>query len=98
MKKGGVVIPNAPKWYQRLAAWIVYLFIRAVAATIRFRVDDRSEFFNGTPPEPAIYCVWHNRLALCLKLYGDWRKKPDPKARLAAMVSARKDGAFLAAS
>ena len=97
MKKTGVVIPNAPRWYQRLAAWIVYGFLRTVAATIRFRADDRSGFFNGAPPEPAIYCVWHNRLALCLKLYGDWRKKTDPKARLAAMVSASKDGAFLAA-
>jgi lysophospholipid acyltransferase (LPLAT)-like uncharacterized protein len=93
-----VVVPHSPRWYQRLAAWLVFLFIRGVSATIRFKLDDRSGYFNAaSPPGPTIYCVWHNRLALCLKLYYGWGQLRNPTAGLAAMVSASKDGAFLSA-
>jgi lysophospholipid acyltransferase (LPLAT)-like uncharacterized protein len=80
-----------------LAAWLVYLFIRSVSATIRYQLEDRSGFFDRSPPGPAIYCVWHNRLALCLKVYYSFGRKRNPTAGLAAMVSASKDGGFLAA-
>jgi hypothetical protein len=96
-RSSGVVVPHSPRWYQRLAAWLVFLFIRGISATIRYRLDDRSGFFTGGPPGTAIYCVWHNRLALCLKLYYGFGRPLNPTAGLAAMVSASKDGAFLAA-
>jgi lysophospholipid acyltransferase (LPLAT)-like uncharacterized protein len=96
-KSSGVVVPHAPRWDQRLAAWLVFSFIRSVSATVRYKLDDRSGFFDGPPPGPAIYCVWHNRLALCLKIYYGFGRPRNPSAGLAAMVSASKDGAFLAA-
>src|SRR5437667_8869363 len=96
-RRSGVVVPHSPRWYQRLAAWLVFLFIRGISATIRYRLDDGSGFFAGGPPGRAIYCVWHNRLALCLKLYYGFGQPRNPTAGLAAMVSASKDGAFLAA-
>src|ERR1700690_187593 len=96
-RSSGIVVPHEPRWFQRLAAWLVFLFIRGVSATIRYKLDDRSGFFDGPPPGPAIYCVWHNRLALCLKIYYGFGRKRNPTAGLAAMCSASKDGAFLAA-
>ena len=59
-KTSGVVIPHAPKWYQRLAAWLVATTIRVVSATLRISWRDDS----GVRPAPVIYCTWHNRLAL----------------------------------
>ena len=93
----GVVIPHKPKWYQRLAAWLVFATIRAGALTLRYRWNDRSDFPNGAPDGPAIYCVWHNRLALCLVAYWDYAQKRNRTPGLAAMVSASRDGGFLAA-
>jgi len=96
-KQGGVVIPHQAVWHQRLAAALMYGSIRSLAATLRFRLDDRSGFFAGhAPPEPVIFCIWHNRLALCLILYQRYVQRFQPERQMAAMVSASKDGAFLA--
>lgn len=94
-KKSGVVIPHKPKWYQRLAAWLIFLSIRAVALTLRYQWNDRSEFFNRKQRGPAICCVWHNRLTLCLVAYWDYAQKYSRTPGMAAMVSASKDGGFL---
>jgi lysophospholipid acyltransferase (LPLAT)-like uncharacterized protein len=66
-----------------------------VAGTIRCRYGDRSGFLDGTAG-PAIYCVWHNRLALSMKIYHEHVVPHNQTAGLAAMVSASKDGALLA--
>jgi hypothetical protein len=87
-KGRGVVVAHKPKWHQRLAAWLVF-------ATLRYRRDDRSGFINMPRPGPAIYCVWHNRLALCMPAYFDYVKKRNQTPGMAAMVSASRDGGFL---
>jgi len=94
--KSGVVIPHRAKWYQRLAARMIWLFVCSLGATIRFKVDDRSGCFSGTSKERVIFAVWHNRLSLVLKLYGKFVRTPQPERRLAAIVSASKDGGMLA--
>lgn len=43
-----------------------------------------------------IFATWHNRLGLCLEAYGKFHRSA-PRNGLAAMVSASKDGGFLAA-
>ena len=91
-RAGGVIVPHAPRWYQRLAAWLIYFSIRAISATLRYRWHDHRE---GVFTEPAIYATWHNRLALCLIAY-EHAKRDHPTQGMAAMVSASKDGAFLA--
>ncbi len=96
-KSSGVVVPNAPRWHQRLAAWVVFALVRAVSATLRYRLTDRSGCFEDGPAGPAIYCVWHNRLALCLVPYFGYVRKHNHTPGMAAMVSASKDGALLAA-
>jgi lysophospholipid acyltransferase (LPLAT)-like uncharacterized protein len=45
---------------------------------------------------PLIFCIWHNRLSLCLELYRHHLKRFREQRRLAAMVSASKDGGLLA--
>jgi lysophospholipid acyltransferase (LPLAT)-like uncharacterized protein len=96
-RSSGVVVPNAPRWHQRLGAWLVFLLVRAVSATLRYQWTDLSDYFESGAARPAIYCVWHNRLALCLEEYYGYAKKRSRAQGMAAMVSASKDGAFLAA-
>lgn len=92
-----VIVPNSPKWYQRLAAWVIWAGLRLVAATLRYRVNDPHNILARKDCRPAIYCVWHNRLALSMKLYYSFGRQHCETAGLAALVSASKDGAFLAA-
>ena len=92
----GLVVPHAPRWYQRLAAWLAFSLLQAVSFTLRYKWHDRSGYFDGAVPGPAIYCVWHNRLPLCMKAYYGYIKKRNQTPGMAAMVSASKDGAFLA--
>jgi lysophospholipid acyltransferase (LPLAT)-like uncharacterized protein len=94
-RTGGVVVPNAPQWHQRVGARLAWAVARIITATLRFRYHDHSDYFDGPSTGPAIYCVWHNRLALCLQIYYGYARKRNPTAGMAAMVSASKDGAFL---
>jgi lysophospholipid acyltransferase (LPLAT)-like uncharacterized protein len=96
-KPGSIVVPNPPRWFQRLGAWLVFLLIRSISATIRYRYQDRSGFFVKPPAGAAIYCVWHNRLSLCLEVYYRYTRGRVRTPGMAAIVSASKDGAFLAA-
>jgi len=95
-KPRGIVTPNKPRWFQRLAARLIFALIRTISLTLRFRWFDRSGYLDGPPAGPAIYCVWHNRLALCLEVYFRYIKKRNRTPGLAAIVSASKDGALLA--
>ena len=95
-KRGGVVVPHSARWYQRLAAWLLAASLRVLALTIRFKWHDNSGFFDR-PNGPAIYCFWHNRLAVCTAVYARFNRKLNPTQGVAGLVSASKDGAFLAA-
>jgi len=95
-KASGVVVPHAPYWYQRLGAWLVFALVRAVSATLRYQWTDRSGYFDNGSAGPAIYCAWHNRLALCMVPYYGYIKKRNQTPGMAALVSASKDGGSLA--
>lgn len=94
--KSSVVIPHRAKWPQRLAARLIWLFVRSLAATIRFRLEDRSGYFSAPPKEALIFAAWHNRLALSLMLYEYYVRRPQPQRKLTCLVSASKDGGLLA--
>lgn len=96
-RKSGVIVPNSPNWRQRFAAWVIWAGLRLIAATVRYRISDPHNFSAQTDCRQAIYCVWHNRLALSMKLYFSFGRGHHEAAGLAALVSASKDGAFLAA-
>ena len=95
-RKSGIIIPHAPKWHQRLAAALVYALAHALAATLRFRLNDLSGYFSDVPQEKIIFAIWHNRLALALILYRRYVARRDRSRRLVAMVSASRDGGMLA--
>ena len=94
-KNGGVVVAHRNKWFLQAAAWLVFALIRTVSATLRYRWTDRSGYIQEPAPGSAIYCVWHNRLALCMPAYFNYVKKHRHSTGLAAMVSASRDGGFL---
>ena len=95
-KAGGVVVPHRLPWAKRLLAWLVYALIRVVSASLRYQFQDSSGVFEKNPPEPVIYCIWHNRLALSLMVFLKHPRKLQPSRRMAAVVSASRDGALLA--
>src|SRR6266536_4226789 len=95
-KRSGIVVPHKAKWHQRLAAALVFGLIRGLAATIRFEMEDRSGLLNGAPTGKIIFSIWHNRLALSLMMYRRYVVRFAPERRMAAMVSASRDGGLMA--
>ncbi len=94
-RKSGVIVPHKAKWPQRLAAWLVWLLIRGVSATIRYRLEDRAGYFSGACKEKIIFALWHNRLALCVPLYERYLRVLDSSRSVVALVSASRDGGLL---
>jgi len=96
-RKSGIVVPHPSKWHQRLVAWILWAVFSLVSATLRYRMHDPHHFMTRKDIRQVIYCTWHNRLALSMKLYFHFGVRHHRAAGLAGLVSASKDGAFLAA-
>ncbi len=94
----GVVIPHRLPWHGKLAAFAIYNLTRAVTATLRCHWDDQSALLANDIHQPVIFCTWHNRLALSMVCYHGYVRQHDRHARLAAMISASKDGGLLAAT
>jgi hypothetical protein len=92
-----IVIPEQPRWHQRLAARLVWLLLSAISLTIRYRWTDRSGLREGKLTGATIYCIWHNRLALSMVCYFRYIRHHCDTPGLATMVSASKDGALMAA-
>jgi len=97
-KSSGVVVPNQPKWYQRLAAALIYTFERCLTLTLRVRWDDRAGIATGKIQGPVIFCIWHNRLGLSMFVWRTYVRRHYPGNGLVALISASKDGALLAAT
>jgi lysophospholipid acyltransferase (LPLAT)-like uncharacterized protein len=97
-RKSGVPSgPNQPKWHQRVAATLVFVTEHLLTASIRYRWQDESKLLTGETAQPVIFCIWHNRLALSMSVYRKYPLKQQAGRRMAALVSASKDGALLAA-
>jgi lysophospholipid acyltransferase (LPLAT)-like uncharacterized protein len=85
------VIPHTPKRSQHMVAWMVFVVERLVSASLRCRWTDNSGLVSAPKAPPVIFCLWHNRLAISMIVH---RRHP---RKLAALVSASRDGALLAA-
>jgi lysophospholipid acyltransferase (LPLAT)-like uncharacterized protein len=80
---------------RKLAAYLIYILVKSLSSTIRSRLIDPSGFFKGEVESPIIFALWHNRLALSMTIFHRYvRSKNLP--RLAALVSASRDGGVLA--
>ena len=94
-RKSGVIVPHQARWHQRIGAFLVFISLRTLMATVRCRLRNPSEFLAPNAPGPVIVCFWHNRLASCIKVYESFRKPHASTKGMAALISASRDGAFL---
>jgi lysophospholipid acyltransferase (LPLAT)-like uncharacterized protein len=95
-RTSAVVVPHTARWDQRLAAFVIYSGLRALVGSLRCEWHDTSGLHTGGSSEPAVYCIWHNRLALSMRIYFGFVKRHKQSQGLAALVSASKDGGLLA--
>ncbi|MDA1274311.1 MAG: lysophospholipid acyltransferase family protein [Verrucomicrobia bacterium] len=95
-QRSKVVVPHSANWKSRLAAGLISITVRCMAATVRFHLHDPIRLMTGAFPKNVIFVTWHNRLALSLSIYNRFFGTRQPGCRMAAMVSASRDGALLA--
>jgi hypothetical protein len=93
---GAIVVPQPARWHGKLAAAVIYWLIRSVDTTLRFTLVNPCGSLTSALETPVIFAIWHNRLALSLRLYQRYVQQQRPARRLAALVSASRDGGLLA--
>ena len=69
---------------------------RALASTLRWEITDRSGMVSTGSSERIIIAIWHNRLAISIMAYNRYVKRDLPTRRMAALVSASRDGGLVA--
>ena len=79
-------------WRARLAIALAYPLLELWARTLRFELDDRAGFVDLRLDQNVIGLLWHNRLFLLPHV----TRKYVPKRRAVALISASRDGEFLA--
>jgi lysophospholipid acyltransferase (LPLAT)-like uncharacterized protein len=97
-KRAGVVVPHVLPFHKRVGVELLCALIRVLMATWRtrwFAANAQAEKAN-VRVSPVIFCVWHNRVGMTFKSYNAAYHKQWPADGLAALVSASRDGAFLA--
>ena len=91
-----IVVPQRLKWHGKLAAFSAFVLIKMISSTWRMKWEDHSPSPAGKEAFPVLFCVWHNRLAISMVTWKHFRRSKQPDSRLAALISASKDGALLA--
>lgn len=89
-------VPRKLKWFHHGFALVLITVIRLLNLTVRFRFHDRSGLIQPAETQPVgiIYCLWHNRLAVALRLAAYFHRQ-GRHTPLAGLVSASKDGGIL---
>ena len=91
---GGAVVPRRLTRWRKAQAMAVLAAMRLLMKSWRLHWKDADRC--PVVPGPVIFCTWHNRLALAMAANGDFVREKWPSAGLCAMISASRDGAFLA--
>ena len=73
--------------------WLLALLVRTWGRTLRFEADAATLARLTKSDEPAAIVLWHNRLFLSAEIFRRYRTQ----RRVYGLVSASKDGAWLAA-
>jgi lysophospholipid acyltransferase (LPLAT)-like uncharacterized protein len=84
---------NEVRGAQRIGLWLLAALIRVWGRTLRFQCDPETYARLTYSDEPAAVVLWHNRLFLSAEFFRRYRFK----RRVYGLVSASKDGAWLAA-
>ena len=66
-------------------------FIRMLALTLRYRLEDPQGILGRDPGQPRIWAFWHNRILMMPYLY----ERLCPGRRMLMMVSRSRDGEFI---
>jgi lysophospholipid acyltransferase (LPLAT)-like uncharacterized protein len=89
-EKGSV---NEVRGWRWLILWLLALLVRAWGRSLRFEIDPASRKLMTKGDEPVAFVLWHNRLFVTPEAFRRYRgDRP-----IYALVSASKDGAWLAA-
>ena len=94
----GLQTENAPSvnevtGWRRLLVWLLALLLRTWGRTLRMQADTETLARLTKSDEPAAIVIWHNRLFLSAEIFRRYRYR----RRVFGLVSASKDGAWLAA-
>ncbi len=84
---------NEVTGWRRLLLWLLATLLRVWGRTLRFKVDAATLTLLTKSDEPAAVVLWHNRLFLSAEMFRRYRTQ----RRVYGLVSASKDGAWLAA-
>lgn len=84
---------NEVHGWRRLVCWLLALLLRAWGRTLRFEADAATHERLRYADEPAALVIWHNRLFVSAEYFRRYRTRRS----VYALVSASKDGAWLAA-
>jgi len=96
IRKSGVVVPHTLRWPGALAASVAHSVTRLFDSTWRLKLENSSDTLAAIGNRQVIFSLWHNRLLLAPPSYRKFFLARQPQRRLAALVSASKDGAILA--
>lgn len=84
---------NEVSGWRRFLLWCLALLLRAWGRTLRFQVAPEDAARLAKCDEPVVVALWHNRLFLSSEVFRRFRRRRP----LYGLVSASKDGAWLAA-
>lgn len=91
----GRVTPLLPSLSGRLLARLVWLVVHLLGRSLRWMWEDGKNPPRFDEGQRVIFCIWHNRLALALLMYERRVASRHPGRRMAALVSASRDGGLL---
>lgn len=93
----GSLVHDAASYWRPLI-WTTARLLSLLDLTLRYHlVDPHQTWERVIQSGPVIFSLWHNRLALAVPLYQRFVLRKCPDRRLAALVSASRDGGLLAA-
>lgn len=84
--------PQQPRLLDRMGGTLLSILIKGLASTVRFEFDDPHQAGKLIP---AVFCIWHNRLSLCLEVLTRYLRRFHQDRKLGVLVSASNDGALL---
>jgi lysophospholipid acyltransferase (LPLAT)-like uncharacterized protein len=84
---------NEVRGAKRALLWPLAMLLRIWGRTLRFEADSATHALLAYADEPAALVIWHNRLFVSAEYFRRYRTKRE----VYALVSASKDGAWLAA-
>ncbi len=80
------------KWWERALVALGFYLLQLWTRTLRFELEDRANLAAISPNEQFIWAIWHNRVML----FPTVMRRFAARREGAALISASRDGAFLA--